>query len=89
MGNYTTEEIIKYLQEQRDIRCVYYDYNTKEKKTSAFNIIFYDWGVDNEFEIAEFCVAYQKVDNLNYNVVPISQIIKIYNAEEKKYHIPE
>lgn len=32
MGNYTAEEIIKYLQEQRDIRCVYYDYNTKEKK---------------------------------------------------------
>lgn len=89
MGNYTAEEIIKYLQEQRNIRCVYYDYNTKKKKTSTFNIIFYDWSVDNEFEIAEFCVTYQKVDNLNYNVVPISQIIKIYNAEEKKYHIPE
>lgn len=32
MAKYTIEEIIKQLQEQKDIRCLYYDYNTKKKK---------------------------------------------------------
>lgn len=32
MRKYTIEEIIKQLQEQKDIRCLYYDYDTKKKK---------------------------------------------------------
>lgn len=84
MGNYTAEEIIKYLQEQRDIRCVYYDYNTKEKKTSTFNIIFFDSDIKDIFGEFEFCVTYRDTDdtrNIDYicdNSHPISDIIKIY-----------
>lgn len=89
MRKYTIEEIIKQLQEQKDIRCLYYDYDTKKKKTSVFNIIYYNWEIDNEFEIAEPCMAYTKIDNINYNIVPISQIIKIYSPEERKKHIYE